>query len=477
MRTVGSGQAPPHNLDEEAAILNTMLVNHKAMDLVLPILEPECFFSPRYGDIYRAIQHLVAKREAVDAVAIGNILRDWGKWDSHKMDLIEAVDYAYSITKVETHAKKLRNLWRVRRTIEECHRIAAEGYGQFEDVDSWLNESASKLATIADDDVSSETKTLTSALQTVFENVSNQDYESEGLCTGIEALDTTMGKLRPGQLVIVAAHSGMGKTALAMDIVINTQKERPEQAAACIFSAEMLAEELAERTLFGRSGVDSSLAQRKDLLRPDHWARLSAGSERISLLGRGVYIDDRSDLSVLEVRAKARRIKLDAEAAGRKLQLIVADYAQLFSGRGAIGKGDNREREVNAIGEHFKHMAKELRVPVILLAQLNDDVSKRGGNAKPRGEDLRESKALKMHADKIVLIWNQEARQRALAFRNKDKPGDTLPVEPVEFIVDKARGGGRTGIVKAMFEPQFTHFRSMTDSELEWVLRQEESAA
>lgn len=451
-----SGRLPPHDIERERYLLDAVVNNARLRDELLAVIKPEHFYVPSHTRIFDAVLDLVARDKPVDLVSVGEVLRDRGQWEACKLDLV-AMTETPSLGRHMDHARALVALWRLRTMIALCQRAAAEGYDQHATAAEHVERVAAELTGLADEGASEDsTTTLQEALWDVFTDLQKGKQLTDGIRTGLIDLDAVMGPMCGGQLIIIGAHSGIGKTSIAMNCATNLAGS-DESAAVCVFSAEMPAREIAQRALYGAARVDNLKAFNADLVTNRDWQNLAGQAEAMGKFGQRVWIDDRADLSVLQIRSKARRIKLQAARRNAELKLVVVDYAQLITARDLVSKSANREEEVSAVGRHLKNMAKELNVPVILLAQLNDDANK--SNRKPQARDLRESKALHMHADKVVLIHNPHARARAEAKRNGESmKEEARSGEVVDLIVDKARGGGRTGTVEVAFFPQYTLF-------------------
>ncbi len=419
-----AGLVPPHDLDAEAAVLSAMLLERRAIDDVCDMLDAEHFYSDANARIYGAALELYAAGSPVDVVQVAGMLRSRGLLGSvgGAPYLGQLADATPATANVTAHARTVRDKARTRKLIATLQRAAAEGYGDVGDVGTWLD----RIGGIAD------------------------------LHEALQALDALMGVVRPGNMVVLGAHSGIGKSALGMQWALNVALQRSEagpRGAALIFSHEMTRHELAQRALFAAARVDGSKASDPRWLTDDDWKAVIAATTKVAL--ENVYFDDRSGLTPIQIRAKARRVQAQARRAGYELRVIVVDYLQLIDGTAGNRSSERREREVASVSAALKGLAKDLLVPVVVLAQLNDDARKE--KRAPKKEDMRECKAVVCDADKVVLIYNEHAARRSEARRTGDAVHEVSEAEAVELIVDKNRGG-KLGRVPAMFHPSFTLF-------------------
>lgn len=458
-----AGRVPPHDLDAEAAVLAAVLLAPRALDEATDLLVSEQFYSDANGMIFEAAIALRTASQPVDIVSIASWLRSRERLAQigGPSYLAQLADATPSIANVGAHARVVKEKWRVRQMIATCQMIAAEGYGDIGETDEWLGNAEASVAKIAQDPRGeSSITTMKATLQDVYAAIERGDRKP-GLATGLFDLDRLLGGMRGGQLILIAAHSGIGKSALALNVAVNVAgRHTTPLSGALIFSAEMQREELAERALFAYAQVDAYKIQHKDKILREEWTRLSASAQYVGK--QHCWIDDSYDLSPLQIRARTRRIQAEAHKMAAKLAVVVVDYVQLLNGKQGLSKDANREAEVGGIGRSLKSIAKERNVPVVALAQLNADASARK-DGKPRMSDLRESKALGMHADKIILIHNPHAVARAQAKRSGSDFDKAPEAEEVDLIVDKNRGG-RTGTVQATFFPHYTLFDNASGS-------------
>ena len=456
-----AGKVPAHDLDAEGIVLGAVLGGD--LDRVSDVLKPEDFYSDVNGAIYKAALDVTASGKAATLVHVTGHLRDremLAQVGGAAYVAQLAMETVY-VSRIDEVARRVRDKARVRRMVAECHRIAAEGYSDVGEVEEWLNASEATIHRVASDREAATTLTLLrDSVGSVFKRALEPQDES-GLRTGFPDLDRLLGPMKPGQLIVIGALSGIGKSSLAMNIATSVSTSGH---CVLVFSAEMETDELAERALFAAARVDSSKMHSKWRLTQTDFAALTAAATYVS--NAAMWIDDRPSISPAQIRSRARRLHADLRRQNSGLGMIVVDYLQLLDGKSGVPKGANREQEVAEIARSLKVLAKEAEVPVLALAQLNADSENfNGGRGRPpRLGDLRESKALGQNADKVILIHNPAANARAEAIRQGEHSHGPLPAEEVDLIVAKNRGS-RTGTTKVLFFPSYTLFQSKSDAD------------
>jgi replicative DNA helicase len=505
------GRVPPHDLDAEGAVLSAILLWAEALGLVRVILQPFHFYSDANGRIYEAMLALADAQTPVDSTTVASYLRDRERLAQvgGAYYLGQLADLTPAVAHVEAHARVVRRKWRLRAMIATCQRIAAEGYGDVGDEDKWIDAAEVAVQEIAQDRADDHTATLREALRDVFQELT-APTQVTGLKVGLRDVDTLVGPLRAGNVVVIGAASGAGKTGFGMQMAVAnanalgpgefpcgcgaqpgdwcqkySDEDRLEEGAAyhydrgkrlctsLCFSAEMTRHELALRSLFSDAGVDNRLASRPEYLSPPEWTKLEGAAERIAPLP--IYIDDRSRLTIQKIRSKARRIAAQARRAGVPLGMVLVDYIQLLAADEDQPQ-ERREREIAVMSAGLKDLAKELGVVVVVLAQINKDPIKE--KRSPRASDLRECGAIAMDADKIILLHNPKAAERARVRVRPPRDGvyakpAPAPAELVDAIVDKARMGGRTGTAVVVFFPSRVYFGDATEDQIDEREREE----
>jgi replicative DNA helicase len=467
-----AGRIPPHDLDAEAAVLAAILLERDALDKVLELLRAEHFYSEANRRIYEVAVELSSQGTPIDVVSVAGMLRDRERLAQvgGSAYLAQLVDAVPSVAHIETYARMVREKWRVRQLISTCQRVAAEGYGDVGEVQQFIDGAEQAVYEIARTPEASSVQRIEPIIRSVFEQITELARRGEritGVPTGFERLDAKTAGLHDGELTIVAARPGMGKTSFVLNVAVNVAspksvsgggvddassadaREEPGVGVA-VFSLEMPREQLASRMVCSEGRVDVG-KMRQGFLQDRDWNSLTQAASFLYRLP--IWIDDTPSLGVLELRAKVRRLQAEynrptAEGGmGQRIGLIIVDYLQLMSGSQYTS---SREQEISEISRGLKRLSKELRVPVIALSQLNRAVETRGSKDKrPQLSDLRESGAIEQDADNIIFIFRDdyyeaESDQRGIA----------------ELIIAKQRNGP-TGKVKVRFESAFTRFDNL----------------
>jgi replicative DNA helicase len=438
-----TGRVPPNDLNAERAVLGGVLLENDALNVVTELpLRPGDFYKDAHGSIFEAMLALFAEGQPVDTVTLRERLSTSGKLQRVGGDeyLLGLTDTIPTIANIEAHAKIVLEKSVVRRVIHACHETSARGYGDYGSMEEYLDDAERSIFEVAKERLKSGYEHINEVVLRTFEEITAAAERKEhitGLPTGFRHLDWYTAGFHPGDLVICAGRPGMGKTAFAMNIAINACRAR--QAPVAVFSLEMPKEQLARRLLCSEAGVDGNKLRTGRLSRDD-WAPLTKAAGDLSDLP--VWMDDTPGLTLMELRAKARRLKAD-----KGLELIVVDYLQLM--RSGM-KSESREQEISEISRSLKGLAKELALPVLALSQLNRGVETRGNKDKrPQLSDLRESGAIEQDADTILFIYrdevyNPESTEKGIA----------------EIIIGKQRAGP-TGTVKCLFRREFTRFENL----------------
>jgi replicative DNA helicase len=445
-----AGRVPPHDLGAEQAVLSAVLLRPGALDDVLTVLRPEHFYAEAHKLMFEACVALAQAGQPVDAVQVAGWLRDRQRIQQvgGAPYIGQVVDASPAVAHLEAHARVVRDKWRVRRLIATCQRFAAEGYGDYGEAQHFLDEAEGAIHAIAQAGTDTATVTLKQALQRAFADV-QRAADSGGLVgvsTGLTDLDKKTTGLHRGDLTIVAARPGMGKSALATSIAAaatappSTQPEG-KRRHVLVCTLEMPHDQLALRWAAQDSGTDLRALREGQRV---NWAALTESAQHLS--GLPIQINDTAPLNVLQLRALARRAQSAAKRDGAALALVVVDYLQLMSPV-TRDRSRNRENEVSEMSRGLKLLAKELGVHVLALSQLNRSVESRK-DKRPMLADLRESGAIEQDADNVMFIFRADYylpdQQRGLA----------------EIIVAKQRNGP-TGKVLARYVAECTRFENL----------------
>ncbi|WP_182049831.1 replicative DNA helicase [Changpingibacter yushuensis] len=431
-------RTPPQNIDAEMSVLGGMLLSKDAIADVIEILQVSDFYRPAHGTIYTIILELFGKGEPADAITVGAELKRIGE-----LERIGGLPYIHTlVASVPTaanaayYADIVREQAELRALVEVGTRIVQLGYTtDGADVAGLVNTAQSEVLAITEKRHASEYTTLSEIVPDLYSELeanANRDGGLQGVSTGFSELDSKLNGLRPGQMVIVAARPGMGKSTLAMDFCRSAAVHNDIPCA--YFSLEMSRTELSMRLLAAESRVflDRMI---KGELTSDDWQRIALTLDKVS--SAPLIVDDSPNLTLGEIRAKSRRMKQQ-----HNIQLIVIDYLQLLTSGKKI---ESRQQEVSDFSRSIKLLAKELDLPIVAVAQLNRDPEKRN-DKRPQVADLRESGSLEQDADVVLLIHRDDVNGQ-----ESERPG------MAEIIIGKQRSGP-TGKVELAFQGHFARF-------------------
>lgn len=439
-------KVPPQNIEAEQSILGSILLDNQALNNALEILEAKDFYSEAHRRIFTATIELSDRNEPCDLITLANILKNKKQLDAvgGVAYLASLVDNVPSAANIAYYAKIVKERAILRSLIGTATGILKNSYDTGADVDRVLDEAEHAIFEISENKIRPAFFPIKDIIKDSFKTIERL-YERKSLITGVptgfEKIDDLTSGLQKSELIIIAGRPSMGKTAFALNIASHAAVEMGLPVA--IFSLEMAKEQLAMRMLASEAKVDSQRL-RRGLLGETDWPKLTIAAGRIS--DAPIFIDDTPALMVLEMKAKARRLKAE-----NGLELIVLDYLQLMRGG---GYKDSREQEISEISRSLKALAKELRVPVIALSQLNRKVEDRT-NRRPQMADLRESGAIEQDADLIAFIYRDEVYNRS-----EDNPEKGM----AEIIIGKQRNGP-VGIVKLAFMEKYTSFENLARPE------------
>ena len=439
-------RVPPNSLEAERAVLGGVLLENQAMDVVLEILSATDFYSEANSQIFEAMVGLFQRHQPVDQVTLREALVHAGKLSAVGGDdyLLSLTNTIPTVANIEAHARIVRDKAIVRRLIGACHEIAAQGYGEYGGVEQFLDEAESSVFAVAKQRSRSPYEHVKEVVMRAFQEIHETAKRGEsitGLPTGFGVLDKLTAGMHAGDLIIVAGRPGMGKTAFALNVAFNACSQTKQ--AAAVFSLEMPKQQLVRRLLGCEARVEGNRIRTGRLLKDD-WPKLADAAGLLSELP--LWIDDTPGINMLELRAKARRLKSEVG-----LSLLVVDYLQLMR---SGSRNDSREQEISEISRNLKSLAKELEIPVVALSQLNRGVESRGVKDKrPQLSDLRESGAIEQDADTIWFIYRDEVYNR-----DSDDRG------VAEVIVGKQRAGP-TGTCRLRFFSEYTRFDNLADDE------------
>lgn len=434
-------RVPPQSLEAEESVLGGILLDNTALDRVTELVRVDDFYREAHRKIFRAMLALGERGEPADLVTLAEALRQRGELEAvgGAAALAELADRVPTAANVARYARIVRDKAIQRNLIATATAIAERCYEASGDVRELLDRAEGEILALSDQEVKPTFARLDTVISRAFNDIEHLHQKKQvvtGVPTGFIDLDKLTAGLQPSDLVVIAARPSMGKTAFALNIAANAALKTGGGVA--IFSLEMSKEQLALRLLAGEARVDLTRVRTGQLSDREFRDLAYAASH---LYPAPIFIDDTPALSVLELRAKARRLWRDPAA---KLQLVVVDYLQLM--RSAEGK-DSREQEISEISRSLKALAKELHVPVVALSQLNRQVETRSPPI-PRLSDLRESGAIEQDADVIAFIYREEVWRP-----DTDRRG------VADLIVAKQRNGP-VGTVELTFLRECTRFEN-----------------
>jgi replicative DNA helicase len=440
------GRVPPHALDFEMALLGAVMVDGSAIPSVIEILEfPEAFYREAHRKIYAVVIGLFRKDEPVDLLTVSEELRRKGELDSvgGVAYLAEITGRVSSAANAEHYAKVVAEKSILRSLMAAASEIGAKSTEEGADAFEMIDSAETTIFEIAQRHLRKNfvsIKKLATETLEMLSAIHGQHSGITGVPTGFTKLDELTGGFQKSDLIIIAARPSMGKTALAMSIARNAAVDH--KIAVAVFNLEMSSQQLALRLLCSEARVNMQEA-RTGRLPESEWPKLSAKVGRLAT--SPMFIDDTPALTVLELRAKSRRLKNEHD-----IGMIVIDYLQLMSSPKTM---ESREREISTISRSLKALAKELNIPIVALSQLNRQVEGRT-DKRPMLSDLRESGAIEQDADVVMFIHRPEV-YGILAY------DDDTPTEgTAEILIGKQRNGP-IGDIRVAFHRQWAMFENL----------------
>jgi len=432
---------PPQNIEAEQSILGAILIDNEALPKALEILDPEDFYRLSHKKIFYAMTKLFDRNEPIDLITLSEYLRK-----KDELEEVGGISYLTSLVNttptaanIKYHSKIVREKALLRGLLKSSYEVTNKIYEDTLDAEELVDYAERAIFEISDKRIKVSFVSLKDVIKSSFEMIEHL-YDNKDMVTGVPSgfkdLDDLTTGFQKGDLIIVGGRPSMGKTAFALNIAQYVGLELGEPVA--IFSLEMAKEQLAFRMLCSEAMVNSS-SIRKGFVKKEDWHKLTNAAS--NLTNAPIFIDDSSSITALELRAKARRLKME-----RGLSLIIVDYLQLMRGKGSF---ERREQEISDISRSLKALAKELNVPVIAVSQLNRSVEQRRP-PKPILADLRESGAIEQDADVILFLYRDE-------IYNKDAKKGLA-----EVIIAKQRNGP-TGSVNLAFMSHCTRFMNLTE--------------
>ena len=449
----GSGlvRQMPFSVEAEQALLGAIICKPQLFDVVGGMMSASDFYLEEHKHIFSALSSMYMQSKTIDTVTLVNALVEQGDRDEaggvQYISLIAST--VPSTANIKDYAKIVKDKAILRKLINACDDISETAYEEGEPVRKIIDSAEQKIFDISNNNETKEFRHIKDILQNVYRDIemlAETGGAPTGAKTGFSDLDKVLIQMGKGDLIIVGARPGMGKTSFAMNIATNVAKMKK---AVAIFSLEMSGEQLVSRILSSEALIDSR-SIRTGQLKPEDWDNLAGVTS--SLSGCDIYIDDTSAITSTEMRSKLRRLS--------NLGLVVIDYIGLMQ---STSKSDNRAQQVGEISRDLKIMAKDLGVPIICCAQLNRGTEQRGGEAKkPTLSDLRDSGSIEQDADIVIFLYRDEYYKDISGNHDAD-PNAANTANTAEIIVAKNRHGSCDN-VKMGWIGQFTKFRSLEEN-------------
>lgn len=443
------GKVPPQALELEEAVLGALMLEKDALTNVIDILKVESFYKDSHQAIFQAILDLFTDSQPIDLLTVTNQLRRNGTLEiaGGAFYVTELTSKVASAANIEYHARIITEQSIKREMIRISSEIQKDAYEETTDVFELLDKMEQSLFEISEKNIRKNYSDMKSIMREAIVELESRRGQKDGLTgvpSGFTALDRVTSGWQKSDLVIIAARPAMGKTAFVLSVLRNAAVDHNKPVA--IFSLEMSSVQLVNRLISSEAELDSEKIKKGSL--EDHeWAQLVHKTAKLSKAP--LFVDDTPALSILELRAKCRKLK-----AQHDIQMIVIDYLQLMSGDSKGGGGGNREQEIASISRALKKIAKELSVPVIALSQLSRAVETRGGDKRPQLSDLRESGAIEQDADMVMFLYRPEY----YGITEDEEHNSTQGVG--EVIIAKHRNGS-LDTVKLRFIGRFTKFQDL----------------
>ncbi|NQU76290.1 MAG: replicative DNA helicase [Planctomycetes bacterium] len=432
--TQQSVRVPPQSREAEICVLGAMILDPSSIDIVVQWLQSDHFYTPAHSQIYEVLVAMIAAGKPVDLVTVRDELTQRKILDAvgGAEYLVSLIDGVPNAANIEYYGRIVRDKALLRGLISLTTELCREAYDSTEDAPVIIDRAEHRVFELAAAQVSEAATPIRTIIQQTFEQLQSLDGSITGLQTGYFKLDDLTCGFQPGEMIIIAARPSIGKTAIALNMAEHMAVDCNKPVL--IFSLEMARQQLAQRFLASRARFDQTKLRRGSIS-PEDWTHLQMAAGELEQ--SPIFIDDSAELTMIQLRAKARRMK-----ARHDIQCIFIDYIQLITPM----RGESRQVQVSDMSRNIKALARQLNIPVITLAQLNRAVEERIGH-RPRLSDLRESGAIEQDADVVCLL------HRPSLYDEDAEPN------VAEFIVAKQRNGP-TDTVKLTFLRESTRFEN-----------------
>ena len=446
------GKLPPQALDLEESVLGALMLEKDALTNVIDILKPENFYKDANKEIYQSIIDLFNDSEPIDLLTVTSQLKKNGKLEyvGGSFYVTQLTTRVNSASNIEYHARIILEQSIKRQLIEVSGEVQKEAYEDTTDVFDLLDNTEQSLFDISESHIRKNYSQVKGLMKEAIDELQAKKTKKDGI-TGVPSgfidLDNITSGWQPSDLVIIAGRPSMGKTAFVLSMMRNASIDHEMPIA--LFSLEMSSLQIVNRLISSEAELDSDKIK-KGNLKDYEWQQLLHKTDQLN--NAKIFIDDTPALSILELRAKSRRLKSQHD-----IQCIIVDYLQLMSGEYGKSSG-NREQEIASISRSLKAIAKELNVPVLALSQLSRAVETRGGDKRPVLSDLRESGSIEQDADMVLFIY------RADRYDITEDEDGNLTAGVAELLLRKNRNGP-TGKVKLKFIERFAKFADMTSND------------
>jgi len=443
------GKVPPQATDLEEAVLGALMLEKDALTSVIDILKVESFYKEGHKAIFQAILDLFTESQPIDLLTVTTQLRKNGTLEiaGGAFYITELTSKVSSAANIEFHARIITEQSIKRELIQIASEIQRDAFEETTDVFELLDGMEQSLFEISEKNIRKNYSDMRSIMREAIQELEVRKNQKDGLTgvpSGFTALDRVTSGWQKSDLIIIAARPAMGKTAFVLSVLRNAAVDHNRPVA--IFSLEMSSIQLVNRLISSEAELDAEKIK-KGTLADHEWAQLVHKTSRLSKAP--LFVDDTPALSILELRAKCRKLK-----AQHDIQMVVVDYLQLMSGDAKGSFGGNREQEIASISRALKKIAKELSIPVIALSQLSRAVETRGGDKRPQLSDLRESGAIEQDADLVMFLYRPEY------YGITEDEGGASTAGVGEVIVAKHRNGS-LDTVKLRFIGRYTKFTDL----------------